>query len=126
MSIILDDFDYEGNELPAWAEEGEVVAKFFSAIEAEIAAARLRSEGIHCFLANSTAQTVMPHLQMVIRLHVRLQDSAIAREILQEAAIEGATPQNSGSGKNALLILAIVIGVLLAYLLVHAVTMFPL
>lgn len=124
--MILDDFDYEGNELPAWAEEGEVVAKFFSAIEAEIAAARLRSEGIHCFLANSTAQTVMPHLQMVIRLHVRPQDSAIAREVLQEAAIEGATPQNTTSGKGAILVLAIVIGVLLAYLLVQAVTMFPL
>lgn len=126
MSVILDDFDFEGNELPAWAEEGEVVAKFFSAFEAEIAAARLRSEGIHCFLANSTAQSVMPHLQMVIRLHVRLQDSAIAREVLQEAAIEGSTPQNNTSSKHAILVLAIVIGILLAYLLVQAVTMFPL
>mgnify|MGYP003379431656 CR=1 FL=1 len=36
---ILDDFDFEGNELPLWAEEGEVVAKFFSPLEAELAAA---------------------------------------------------------------------------------------
>ncbi|MBL7826739.1 MAG: DUF2007 domain-containing protein [Saprospiraceae bacterium] len=121
--IILDDIDFEGNELPKWAEEGEVVAKFFSPMEAEIAAARLRSEGVHCFLANATAQSVMPHLQIVIRLHVRPQEAAVAREILHEAAIEGATPKTPKAGIGAMISIAVIIGLLLAYLLVKALTL---
>lgn len=118
---ILDDFDFEGNEFPLWAEEGEVVAKFFSSMEAELAAARLRSEGIHCFLANAIGQSVLPHLQTVIRLHVRPNDSAMAREILMEAAIDAEMPiRSASSGTGAIIILAIVIGVLLAWLLVKS------
>ena len=118
---ILDDFDFEGNELPLWAEEGEVVAKFFSSLEAELAAARLRSEGIHCFLANAMGQSVLPHLQTVIRLHVRPNDSAMAREILMEAAIDAEIPiRSSSSGTGAIIVLAIIIGVVLAWLLVQS------
>lgn len=120
---ILDDFDFEGRELPRWAEEGEVVAKFFSPMEAEVAAARLRSEGVHCFLANTTAQTLMPHLQIVIRLHVRPQDAPLAREILNEAAIIGATPKSSNTGMGAIIALAVLIGLILAYFFVRAVVM---
>lgn len=120
-NTILDDFDFEGRELPLWAEEGEVVAKFFSPLEAEIAAARLRSEGIHCFLANTTSQTLLPHLQIVVRLHVRPQDSAMAREILQEAAITGATPKPAETGGGAIVVIAVIIGLILAWLLVQAV-----
>jgi hypothetical protein len=120
---ILDDFDFDANGLPAWAEEGEVIAKFFSALEAEVAAARLRAEGIHCFLANTTAQTVLPHLQIVMRLHVRPVDAARAREILQEAAVETVAPSPSSSGKGALTALAVVIGLLLAALLVQALSL---
>jgi hypothetical protein len=120
---ILDDFDFDPNTLPAWAEEGEVIAKFFSALEAEVAAARLRAEGVHCFLANTTAQTMLPHLQIVMRLHVRPVDAARAREILQEAAIETVEPTSSGSGKGALTFLAVAIGLLLAALLVRALSL---
>ena len=124
LDNILDDFDFEGNELPLWADEGEVVAKFFSPMEAELAAARLRSEGVHCFLANTTVQSVFPQLQTVIRLHVRLNDSAMAREILQEAAIESTIPnKSSSSGMGAIIILAIIIGVVLAWLLVQALSL---
>ncbi|MBC7778101.1 MAG: DUF2007 domain-containing protein, partial [Phycisphaerae bacterium] len=90
MHDILDDFDFD--ELPEWAGEGEVVAKFYSTMEAEVAAARLRSEGIHCFLANAISQTVLPHLQGIVRLHTRPADAELAREILQEAAIETDAP----------------------------------
>lgn len=118
---ILDDFDFEGNEMPIWAEEGEVVAKFYSAMEAELAAARLRSEGIHCFLANNVSNSVLPHLQTVIRLHVHPNDSAMAREVLQEAAIEATiTGKSSSSGMGGVIAMAIGIGVLLAWLLVKA------
>lgn len=117
---ILDDFDFDENVRPGLAEEGEVVAKFFSLMEAEVAAARLRSEGILCFLANTTSQTVLPHLQTIIRLHVRPVDSARAREILNEAAIETVTPADASSGRGVLLVLAILIGIILAALLVRA------
>lgn len=121
---ILDHFDYEGNDLPMWAEEGEVVAKFYAAMEAEVAAARLRSEGVPCFLANATtAESVFPSLNAVIRLHVHPNDSAIAREILQEAAIDGATPKPSSKGYTGIIIMAIIIGLLLAKMLVVALNM---
>lgn len=119
-SDILDDFEF--NELPEWSGEGEIVAKFYSSVEAEIAAARLRSEGIHCFLANSISQSVNPHLPGIIRLHTRQEDAAEAREILQEAAIETDSPlHKKNSGIEAILILAIMIGLLLARLLVIAI-----
>lgn len=117
---ILDNFDFEGSGHPLWAEEGEVVAKFYSPLEAEMAAARLRSEGIHCFLANTISQTVLPHLQIVARLHVRPVDSARAREILQEAVIDTATPTQGDGGKMALFILSVLIGLILALILVRA------
>lgn len=117
---ILDDFDFGENIRPGLAEEGEVVAKFFSLMEAEVAAARLRSEGIPCFLANTTSQTVLPHLQAIIRLHVRPVDSARAREILHEAAIETAMPSGNSSGRVVLIALAVLIGIILAALLVRA------
>lgn len=121
---ILDDFDFEGNQMPAWAEEGEVVAKFYTPLEAELAAARLRSEGVHCFLANTVVHSVMPNLQSVIRLHVRPNDSALAREILQEAALD-ATIQGKPSSSSNLSVIgaAIGVGIILAWLLVKALSM---
>ncbi|MBV6442213.1 MAG: hypothetical protein DYG98_25675 [Haliscomenobacteraceae bacterium CHB4] len=119
---ILDDFDFDENVRPGFAEEGEVVAKFFSLMEAEVAAARLRAEGIHCFLANTMSQTVLPHLQTIIRLHVRPVDSARAREILNQAAIETVAPNGVASGRSVLIALAILIGIILAAFLVRALT----
>jgi len=120
-SDILDDFEFDENEYRGLAEEGEVVAKFFSLMEAEVAAARLRSEGIHCFLANTASSTVLPHLQIVVRLHVHPLDSARAREILQEAAIDTVSPSNGRKDSGILVALAILIGILLALLLVRAI-----
>ncbi|MDO8365858.1 MAG: DUF2007 domain-containing protein [Saprospiraceae bacterium] len=119
MPNILDNFDFD--ELPEWAGEGEIVAKFYSSMEAEVAAARLRSEGIHCFLANSISQSVVPHIQGIVRLHTRIADAEKAREILQEAAIETDEPlPMRNSGKGALVLMAVVIGLVLAWLLVQA------
>jgi hypothetical protein len=94
---ILDEFEFDDNQFFENGDEGEVVAKYFSSLEAEVAAARLRSEGIPCFLANTVSHSVLPNLNLVIRLHTRPQDSARAREILAEAAAETAqfTPRSS-------------------------------
>ncbi|MBK7939861.1 MAG: DUF2007 domain-containing protein [Lewinellaceae bacterium] len=118
---LLDDFEFDENEYRGLAEEGEVVAKFFSLMEAEVAAARLRSEGIHCFLANTASSSVLPHLQIVVRLHVHPLDSTRAREILQEAAITTVSPAEVSKDSGILVGLAILIGVLLAALLVRAI-----
>jgi hypothetical protein len=116
---ILDNFDFD--ELPEWSGEGEIVAKFYSTMEAEVAAARLRSEGIHCFLANSISQSVLPHVQGIVRLHTRPIDAAEAREILQEAAIETDGPSaRKNSGAGAIILIAVIIGLLLAWLLVKS------
>ncbi len=117
---ILDDFDFD-EQLPEWAGQGEIVAKFYATMEAEVAAARLRSEGIHCFLANAISQSVTPHLPGIIRLHTRPEDAELAREILQEAAIETDWPvAKKSSGIGAILVMAILIGLILAWLLVQA------
>lgn len=117
---ILDNFDFD--ELPEWAGEGEVVAKFYSVMEAEVAAARLRAEGIHCFVANAIAQSVVPHIQGIVRLQTRPEDAEKAREVLQEAAIETEWPvAHKRSGIGAILVLAIIIGLILARLLVQAI-----
>jgi hypothetical protein len=85
---ILDQFDFDDHLFLEEGDDREVVAKYYSPIEGEVAAARLRSEGIPCFLANSTSQSILPHLQLVTRLHVRPQDMETARAILGEAAID--------------------------------------
>jgi len=116
---ILDNFDFE--DLPEWAGEGEIVAKFYSSMEAEVAAARLRSEGIHCFLANAISHSVVPHLQGIVRLHTRPEDAELAREILQDASIETEWPlARRDSGYGALAFMAVVIGLVLAWLLVKS------
>ncbi len=117
---ILDDFDFDDGH---YFEEnsGEVVAKFYSAMEAEVAAARLRTEGIPCFLANSASQSVLPHLQLLVRLHVRPQDVERARTLLAEAAIDAEDPADERADNRALTFMAVLIGVLLAILLARAV-----
>ncbi|MCS7036535.1 MAG: DUF2007 domain-containing protein [Saprospiraceae bacterium] len=102
-------------------EAGEVVALFYSPLEAELAAARLRAEGIPCFLASRTAQAVMPHLQLLVRLHVRPQDLQQARRILTEAGIEVEEPQDARVDGWLSVALFALLGVLLAALLVLAI-----
>ena len=121
---ILDNFDFD-DSFYFEEDSGEVVAKFYSSLEAEVAAARLRSEGIPCFLANATAHSVLPQLQLLIRLHVRPQDAEQARMLLAEAAIDTQNDNASSQADNrALIAIAVLIGVLLAVLLVQAVGRF--
>lgn len=117
---ILDDF--EANLYLEEGDDHEVVAKFYSPLEGELSAARLRSEGIPCFLANSMAQSVMPHLQVITRLHVRPQDLEQARTIIGEAAIDAEAQRSEPIqwGTAILIVLGIVFGLGLARLLITA------
>ena len=117
---ILDNFEFD--DYPEFGNEtGEVVAKFYSPMEAEVAAARLRAEGIPCFVANSTSQSILPHLQLLVRLHVHPADAERARFILAEAAIDTTDSDMASKADNRVLIgMSVLIGVLLAILLVRA------
>ena len=117
----MDKFDFEGPDLN-WYETGhDVVGKYYSTMEAEVAAARLRSEGIPCFLANATAQSVLTHIPAYLRLHVRPQDAERAHTLLAEAVIdaEGDAPI-ARTGNGILYLLAAGIGGILVYLLAAA------
>ncbi|MCC6411930.1 MAG: DUF2007 domain-containing protein [Saprospiraceae bacterium] len=118
---ILDDFEFEDNQFFEDGNEGEVVAKYYSSMEAEVAAARLRSEGIPCFLANTISQSVLPHIQFVLRLHTRPQDVERAREILSEAAAETSEFKPRSSNREMARIIVLIIGSALLILLVRIV-----
>lgn len=119
---IIDYFEFEDHLFLDDGDDHEVVAKYYSPMEGEVAAARLRSEGIPCFLANAISQSIMPHLQLIARLHVRPADVERAREILGEAAIDAAESKTSSSANYFLVIgtlLAILIGLILAHIFVQ-------
>ncbi|MBK8557559.1 MAG: DUF2007 domain-containing protein [Lewinellaceae bacterium] len=81
----LDSWELESDQLGLLdASDSEVVAKFYSPLEADLAAAKLRSEGIVCFLANTASQHVQTQIMNMVRLHVRKADRDRAREILQD------------------------------------------
>lgn len=114
---IIDDLGWEP-ALNVRESSPEVVAMFYDPLEAEMAAAHLRAEGIPCFLASRTAQSVMPHLQLLVRLHVRPQDVRRARRILTEAGIDIDTQEESGAGRWIMTALFALLGLLLAVLFV--------
>ena len=129
---ILDHFDFEDN--PFLEEDGtslkqglEVILHCFSMpdrLEADLAAARLRAEGIPCFLANTASQSVLTHLPILVRLHVRPADFQRAQAILAEAAID-ANPEvkRKSVGLGVFHALAIAIAIIVLALLAVAIGM---
>jgi hypothetical protein len=107
---ILDDFDFEEGDFDHEAGDSVVVAKYYSPMEAEVAAARLRSEGIPCFLANSASQSVLTSTMVMVRLHVRSADYDRARDILQETFPQQEA-ESGGVLKGLLIIFGIFLGV---------------
>jgi len=105
---ILDHFEFDEPEFDPEEGQGEVVGKFYSSMEAEVSAARLRSEGIPCFLANSASQSVLTSTMVMVRLHVRLQDAPRAREILRDMA-----PPESNTHSSVAKGLFIILGIFL-------------
>ncbi len=120
-SQILDNFEFDAPEFP-WdeGESGEVVGKYYAVTEANLAAARLRSEGIPCFVAGAISQATLPHVPGYVRLHVRPSDAELAREILGLAAIDAGEESREKSGSGAIVFLAVAIGLILAWLLIKA------
>jgi hypothetical protein len=109
---ILDDFDF--NEQDFFPEEGdsEVVGKFYSSMEAEVAAARLRAEGIPCFLANTNASSILTSTMVMMRLHVRPEDMDRAKALLLSELPQGDEHSEMGSIWKSMGILLGVLGIL--------------
>ena len=61
-----------------------------------MAAARLRAEGIPCFLSNQGSQFIQTQTMNMMRLHVRPQDADRAREILADTLpLPDSAPDNA-------------------------------
>lgn len=77
---ILDYQDYFGE-----GEQVVLIRYFAFATQAHLAAARLREEGIPCFVSNATIGNVLPlGGSMNVSLHVRSSDTEAANELLLE------------------------------------------
>ncbi|MFN0015341.1 MAG: putative signal transducing protein [Saprospiraceae bacterium] len=115
---ILDDSNFHNNG--DFDESScEIVAKYYSPMEADVAFARLSAEDIPCFLSNSTAHSVMPHLQLLICLYVRREDLERASIIIAEIAAETElTAEDPGIGRVSSIMFAVLIGLLLIAVLV--------
>ena len=125
---LLDDFDFgddpqgEDDRQQHFQpnDEGLVVAKFYDQLEANVSAARLRSEGVPCFITNAFSQSMMPNVQSFVSLHVRQDDIDRAKEILAAHAAEMAAqtpdeqPATTFRLENTLLIVLVVMLVFLA------------
>ncbi|HND88418.1 MAG TPA: DUF2007 domain-containing protein [Saprospiraceae bacterium] len=96
---LLDDFDFgdearDGEPLDEEAltldpdADSVVVGKYYDQLEANMHAARLRSEGIPCFIANAFSQSMLPNTQSYVSLRVRAEDRDAATEILTDLIME--------------------------------------
>lgn len=94
------------------ADDAEVVARFYSPLEADLAAARLRAEGIPCFLSNQASQHVQTQIMNMVRLHVHKDFIEEARVLVAETIPE---PEETGSSiwKGLGIILLLFLGMLL-------------
>lgn len=125
---LLDDFDFD-DQLPDEEASGEealtldpdtesvVVGKYYDQLEANMHAARLRSEGIPCFIANAFSQSMLPDTQSYVSLRVRAEDRDAAAEILTDLATEQRQVQQQPASSPFWLENGLLIGVLLLILI---------
>jgi hypothetical protein len=79
---------FEGDPEPTPPEGLVTVARFESPVEAQMAKGLLESAGVECFLVGENANNLIQSAFRV-RLQVRLEDEAAARELLTPDAGEG-------------------------------------
>jgi hypothetical protein len=63
------------------------IARFFTAMEGEVACARLRAEGVKAYLKTDNAGGIHPELNFTrgVRLMVLTVDEDLARELIEHA-----------------------------------------
>jgi hypothetical protein len=79
---------FEGDPEPTPPEGLVTVARFESPVEAQMVKGLLESAGVECFLVGENANNLIQSAFRV-RLQVRLEDEAAARELLAPDAGEG-------------------------------------
>jgi hypothetical protein len=82
----------DGDTDPTPPEGLVIVSRFESPVEAQMAKGMLESAGIECFLVGENANNLLA-AAFRVRLQVRLEDEAAARELL--APVTGADPAES-------------------------------
>lgn len=121
---ILDNLDYDPND-PEYRlesigpdEQVQVVGKYYSQLEANVAAARLSHEGIPCVIENEATHGLLPSQHSYVNLFVRAVDVPLAREVLAE--LEHSEPSQTSSSMQLENILLIGILALLVFLAIVA------
>jgi Putative prokaryotic signal transducing protein len=121
---ILDNLDFDPEDPEHNLEsinpqdQVQVVGKFYTRLQADIAMARLRQEGIPCVLQNANSQGMLPDFQSFMSVFVRTADAPVARQIISELQSNFAQASNDSdhifSFENLLLGFIIIIIIRLA------------
>ena len=114
---ILDNFDFDPDnpeynlESISPQDQVQVVGKFYTRLQADIAVARLRQEGIPCVLQNVNSQSMLPDFQSFMSLFVRAEDAPVARQIISEiqANLSQSSPDPDASFKLENILLGVII-----------------
>jgi Putative prokaryotic signal transducing protein len=77
-------FSFEGDAEPTPPEGLATVGRFESPVEAQIAKGMLESAGVECFLVGENVNNLLG-AAFRVRLQVRVEDEAEARELLAGA-----------------------------------------
>jgi len=81
-------FAFEGDPEPTPPEGLVTVGRYVDSVEAQMAKGMLEAAGVETFLVGENVNHLMPGAFRV-RLQVRVEDEAGARELLDEAAEDG-------------------------------------
>jgi hypothetical protein len=84
---------FEGDPEPTAPEGLVIVGRFESPSEAQMAKGMLESAGVECFLVGENANNLLP-AAFRVRLQVRVEDEAAAREMMAQSAGEPAGEGN--------------------------------
>ena len=76
---------FEGDTGPTSLEGMVTVGRFESPLEAQMAKGMLESAGVECFLVGENANSLLP-AAFRVRLQVRVEDEAAARELMAQSA----------------------------------------
>jgi len=78
---------YDGDPEPTPPEGLAIVGRFESPVEAQVAKGALESAGVESFLVGENANHMLP-AAFRVRLQVREEDEAAAREILAQSLVD--------------------------------------
>jgi hypothetical protein len=96
------------------------IRRYTNLPEAQVAAAKLRQAGLHCFLSNANTAATLPFESSILGLYVRETDWEEAVDVLRLDLSEEFTDKSNasiGHPLNRVILLVLIVMVLLAFLL---------